>query len=257
MEYTEYKEIYNRLNTVRDIERMKERGYDEEFLITLLTQKINRETKKRFHVVKQNAGRLLRDWKKGKSLMQISEEWRFSPVLTAMLIFFEDGASRKEFWEYIREPELLGERVAEEIHEIVRSDVVYSPEANERHRKRGVWGETLLQDWLNAQNIKYRTEKDLRDTHTKTPDCLLDKPMMYNGKEIRWIESKASFGDNTEFRMNSKKQLVPYTQLFGPGVVVYWLGCLNDLEMPDGVYIADISILKNKLAPMRCADEQT
>ena len=255
MEYSEYKNIYNRLNTVRDIENMKEKGYDEEFLVTLLTQKINRETKKRFHVVKQNAGRLLREWKRGKSLLQISDEWRFPPILTAMLIFFEDGASRKEFWEYIREPELLGDNVADEIREIVRSDVVYSPEANERHRRRGVWGETLLQNWLDAQGIKYRTENDLKAEGGKTPDCLLDKPMMYNGKEIRWIESKASFGDNTEFRMNSKKQLVPYTELFGPGIVVYWMGRLNDLEMPDDVYIEDISILEKKLQPMQCTEE--
>jgi len=257
MEYSEYRNIYNRLNTVRDVDKMKEKGYEEEFLLTLLTQKINRETKKRFHIVKQNAGRLLRDWRRGKTLMQISEEWKFPPILTAMLIFLEDGASRKEFWEYIREPELLGETVAEEIREIVRSDPVYSPEANERHRKRGVWGETLLQDWLDAQDIDYRTENDLKNQGTKTPDCLLDKPMLYNGKEIKWIESKASFGDNTEFRMNSKKQLVPYTQLFGPGVVVYWLGRLNDLDIPDDVYVADISILETKLQPIPCIKEQS
>ena len=251
MEYSEYRNIYNRLNTVKDITKMMEKGYDEELLETILTQKINRETKKRFYVVKQNSARLLRDWKRGKSLMQISEEWRFPPILTSMMIFLEDGAGRKEFWSYIRDPDSIGDAVlAEEIKDVVRSDLVYSPEANERHRQRGIWGETLLQDWLNAQNITYRTECDLRGSHDKTPDCLLDEPMMYAGKEIYWIESKASFGDNTEFRFNSKKQLVPYTLLFGPGVVVYWMGCLNDLQPVDDVYVTDISILQTKLAPV-------
>ncbi|MDD3379540.1 MAG: TPD domain-containing protein, partial [Candidatus Methanomethylophilaceae archaeon] len=57
----------------------------------------------------------------------------------------------------------------------------------------------------------------------------------------------ASFGDNVEFRFNSRKQLCPYTNLFGPGVVVYWTGCLNDLECPENVYITDMSILGEKL----------
>jgi hypothetical protein len=83
--------------------------------------------------------------------------------------------------------------------------------------------------------------------YEKTPDALLDEPMMYNGKEVHWVESKASFGDNTEFKFNSKKQLIPYTNIFGPGLVVYWLGCLDDLEEPENVYVNDISVMDKKL----------
>jgi hypothetical protein len=71
----------------------------------------------------------------------------------------------------------------------------------------------------------------------------LDEPVIYEGHKICWVESKASFGDNTEFRFNSRKQLVPYTQLFGPGLVVYWVGCLDDLECPEGVYVNDMSVM--------------
>ena len=249
MEFGEYKKIYNGLNGPSDIERLMKEGYDKELLTVLFTQKTTRETKKRFHVVKQNAPRLLRDWKKGKSLLEISKQWNFPPMLTAMMIFLEDGASKKEFWGYIRNPETLkSEEVANEVREVVAADIVYSPEADEGHRRRGLWGESLLQNWLNDQSIKYRTECDLRGSHEKTPDSLLDEPMYYEGKKIYWIESKATFGDNTEFRFNSRKQLIPYTKLFGPGVVVYWMGCLNDLEMPEDVYISDISILEKKLS---------
>jgi len=249
MEFKEYKSIYNRLSGPSDIEDLMKEGYDKELLTVLFTQKTTRETKKRFHIVKQNAPRILRDWKKGKSLLELSKQWNFPPVLTAMMIFLEDGASKKEFWTYIRDPETLGnEEVANEVREIVAADIVYSPEADEGHKKRGLWGESLLQNWLNEQAIEYRTENDLRGTHEKTPDCLLKEPMYYNGKKIYWIESKATFGDNTEFRFNSRKQLIPYTQLFGPGVVVYWMGCLDDLELPEDIYLTDISILERKLS---------
>ncbi|MBQ7701233.1 MAG: TPD domain-containing protein, partial [Candidatus Methanomethylophilaceae archaeon] len=36
-------------------------------------------------------------------------------------------------------------------------------------------------------------------------------------------------------------------KIFGPGVVVYWSGCLDDLECPDDVYVRDISILDDHL----------
>ena len=240
--------IYNALNTSKDVDKLAAKGHDREMLMSIFTQKMTREVKKRFYVVKQNTGRMLKDWKRGHTLLQIAERWRFPPILTAMFIFMEDGASRKEFWEYIREPEISHSKdVREEIMEARKADPVYSPEGNERQRQRGLWGEGLLHEWLDGQNIKYRTEEDLRGVYDKTPDALLDEPMMYNGKKIYWVESKASFGDNTEFRYNSKRQLIPYTKIFGPGVVVYWLGCLDDLEEPDDVYVNDISIMDEKL----------
>ena len=248
MKYQDYKAIYTALETHKDIAKLEAKGHDKELLSTIFTQKTTREVKKRFYVVKQNTGRMLREWKQGKTLLEISEKWRFPPILTAMFIFMEDGASRKEFWSYIQEPETsFSKDVRDEIIEIRGADLVYSPEGNERQRQRGLWGESLLQKWLDDQDIKYRTESDLRGVYDKTPDALLDEPMMYNGKKIFWVESKASFGDNTEFRYNSKKQLLPYTDIFGPGLVVYWMGKLDDLEEPENVYVDDISVMEKKL----------
>jgi hypothetical protein len=194
---------------------------------------------------------MLKEWKRGHTLLEISEKWRFPPILTAMFIFMEDGASRKEFWGYVNEPETACNKdLTKELIEIRNADLVYSPEGNEMQRQRGIWGESLLHKWLDDQGIKYRTEEDLRGVYEKTPDALLDEPMMYNGHEVHWVESKASFGDNTEFRFNSKKQLIPYTKLFGPGLVVYWLGCLDDLEEPEDVYVNDISVMEKKLERM-------
>jgi hypothetical protein len=247
MEYEEYRELYNRLNTVKDIDKLEFEGYDHRLLETLLTQKTSRDVKKRFYVVKQKTAQMLKEWKRGTTLMQLSEKYRFPPILTAMFVFMEDGASKKEFWEYINDPDQLNDVTATEIKEIVANDLVYSPVGNDKQRERGLWGEGLLQNWLDGQGIGYRTENDIRGEYEKTPDALLDEPMMYEGHKIYWIESKASFGDNTEFRFNSRKQLVPYTEIFGPGVVVYWVGCLDDLECPKDIYVSDISLLDKKL----------
>lgn len=248
MNYDEYKELYNSLRTVDDVRELSGR-YDGKLLDTLFTQKTSRDVKKNFYRVKQNSGRMLKEWTKGKSIMDLSRKYRFPPILTAMFIFLEDGASKKEFWSYVNDPGLLeSEETAAEVREAVENDIVYSPQANIRQKERGLWGENLLHEWLDGQGIGYRTENDLRGTDaTKTPDCLLDEPAVYEGHKICWVESKASFGDNTEFRFNSRKQLIPYTRLFGPGLVVYWVGCLDDLECPEGVYVNDISVMGMRL----------
>ena len=248
MDYDEYRELYSSLKTAKDVERLSGE-YDDRLLDTLFTQKTSREVKKNFYRVKQNSKRMLNEWSKGKSIVSLADKYRFPPILVAMFIFLEDGASKKEFWSYINDPNLLeSEETANEVREAVKNDIVYSPEANNRQKERGIWGENLLHEWLDGQGVGYRTENDLRGTEsTKTPDCLLDYPVMYKGHKICWVESKASFGDNIEFRFNSRKQLVPYTQLFGPGLVVYWVGCLDDLECPEGVYVSDMSVMDVKL----------
>lgn len=249
MQYDEYIELYRGLKSDSDVDKYSDR-YDEKLLDTLYTQKTSREVKRRFYTVKQNSRRMLRDWMNGTAMMELSDKYRFPPILTAMFIFLEDGASKKEFWEYVNDPSLLeNKETEEELRVVVEKDRVYSPTATERQKKRGIWGEDLLHQWLDGQGIGYRTENDLRDEEgfTKTPDALLNEPVIYEGQKIYWVESKASFGDNTEFKFNSRKQLIPYTKLFGPGLVVYWVGCLDDLECPPDVSVTDMSVLEKKL----------
>ncbi len=250
MDFKEYRRLYDNLNSPEDLNDLLNEGYDRRLLDTLYTQKVSRNVKKRFHTVKNNSKSMLRDWNKGRSFMEISNHYDFPPILIMMMIFQEEGVSKKRFWEIVRDPNILeSPEAAEEVREAVKNDLVYSPDANERQKERGQWGEKLLQGWLDDQSIEYMTENDIRavEGSTKTPDCLLKNPVIYAGHEIRWIESKASFGDNIEFRFNARKQLIPYTQLFGPGVVVYWTGCLNDMECPTNVYLENIGIIDKKL----------
>jgi hypothetical protein len=121
--------------------------------------------------------------------------------------------------------------------QIAEEDMIYSPRGAQIQTDRGIWGEKQLQEWLNKRELKYRTEVELRATHKKTPDCLLDKPIQIDGMKIHWIESKASFGDDIELRKNARRQLKPYTEMFGTGAVVYWFGFLEGVEPPEGVML--------------------
>jgi hypothetical protein len=241
MKYEDFKALYESLNTYQDVKDLSQQnGLDEELLNVIYTQRTVREATKRFHVVKRNAPRLLREWRSGSSLLQIARKWNFPPVLTGLLLFQEDGFSKKEFWKYVREPESISNpRTKKEIQEITKEDTIYSPWGNEVQYKRGAWGETKLHEWLDNHNISYRTEKDLRGKFTKTPDCLLDEPLKVNGWTLSWIESKASFGDRVEFNKNIRGQLSQYVEMFGHGLVVYWFGHVDELECPSGIEIID------------------
>jgi hypothetical protein len=246
MKHNEFKSIYDQLNDPRDIQFLsKELGLDEELLNVIFTQKTVREATKKFHIVKKNARRLANEWKNGRSLLSIARKWRFPPMLTGLLLFQEMGYSKKQFWKFVREPECTkNPRIKREIEEITREDMVYSPWASEVQCQRGHWGEKKLQDWLDSKSITYRTEKDLRGEYPKTPDCLLDKPMKINGWKVNWIESKASFGDKIEVRKNVRNQLSPYVELFGHGIVVYWFGHVEEIDVPPGIEVVDASLLE-------------
>ena len=83
------------------------------------------------------------------------------------------------------------------------------------------------------------TEKDLRGKYTKTPDALLDDPIVFYGQKLKWIESKANFGDDVELRKNLRRQLAPYTEIFGEGAVVYWYGYVEGADSPPGILLWD------------------
>jgi hypothetical protein len=244
MKYDDFKQLYNKLNIPTDIKNLsRELGLDEELLNVIYTQRTVRETTKAYYRVERFSKHMADDWQRGMSLLKISEKAEFSPILTTLLIFKEWGRGKKEFWSYVRDPEVIpNERMRREIVEITEADFVYSPWASEQQNKRGTWGEEKLQCWLKDHEIGHRTEKDLRGEFTKTPDCLFDKPVSVNGWKLNWIESKATFGDHVEVNKNLKKQLAPYREMFGQGLVVYWFGYVDNITLPEGVHIIDASL---------------
>ncbi|NLI74226.1 MAG: TPD domain-containing protein, partial [Euryarchaeota archaeon] len=246
MRYEKFKALYDKLNDYSDVKKLaEETGLDEEFLNVIYTQKTVRAATKRYHVIRRNAPRLLREWRKGSSFLSLAQQWNFPPILIGLILFQENGYSKKQFWKHVHDPNSIKDpRLRKEIIEITAADTIYSPEGNEIQHKRGIWGEEKLQEWLEEQELTYQDEDELRGKYSKTPDCLLDEPIKINGQTIHWIESKASFGDRIEFNRNIRSQLAQYVEMFGPGMVVYWFGHLDNLDCPPGIEIIDASLSK-------------
>jgi Holliday junction resolvase len=228
-----YFHIYRRISKKGDVFKFAE-VYDipKEVLFAILSQKIVRRTKRDYHGLKRQCTVLLKQWKKGKSLLRLSEERRFSPVLISSFILREYGATKKEIRQYLRYPhEIENPRIRKEILEVLEEEVVYSPEAAEIQRRNGRTAERKIGEWLDHQGAEYITEAEARNLHKKTPDFLFVNPFSLNNNLILWVESKASFGDKVQMRSDYHRQLKHYVGLFGKGLVVYWHGYINDSEL--------------------------
>lgn len=253
MKLQEYQDLYQRLATPEDIDFLAENfGYDKELLLVIYTQRVVRDTTKRFYRVKAQARRLAFEWQHGASLVKIARQFEFPAILASLMILEQRKVPRKQFWKMIRDLDGVSDRrLRRELQEVVETDIVYSPAGSARQYSRGRWGELKLQSWLDARELQYETEKDLRRKYDKTPDILLHKPLEMNGSKKYWIESKAIFGDPFEVRRHIKKQLSPYSELFGDGAVVYWFGHVDDqkYELPEGVDILDGTFFEDPLVP--------
>lgn len=253
MKSSEYKELYEHLSTPEDIDFLAENfGYDRELLLVVYTQRIVRDTTKRFYRVKDQAKKMAWAWQHGESFVEVARRFDFPPILAALMILEQRNVSRKQFWTMLSALDRVQDRrLRRDLAEASKVDIVYSPEGTARQYARGRWGEQKLQSWLTARGMEYRTEKDLRAEYDKTPDILLHKPVEIDGSKKYWIESKATFGDPHEVRRHIKKQLGPYTDIFGDGMVVYWFGYVEDadLPIPEGVSVVDANFFESPPVP--------
>ncbi len=253
MKLSEYQDLYQKLATAEDIDFLAENlGYDKELLLVIYTQRIVRETTRKFYRVKAQARRLAWMWQNGASFADVAKKFEFPPILMALMILEQRKVSRKQFWKMIGDlGSVKDRRLRRDLQEACASDIVYSPEGTARQYARGRWGEAKLHTWLDSRSLKYETERDLRAKYDKTPDILLHKPIDMNGARKYWIESKATFGDPYEIKRHIRKQLLPYSGLFGDGMVVYWFGYVDDLkyDVPEGVDIVDASFFEASPVP--------
>ena len=133
MNTEEYKALSNQLRSMDDVRRLaREKGYEEDLLLVIYTQRVTRNATKNFYKIKAKVRYLVRDWESGKTLLSLAIKHRFPPVLLAYIIMMERKIGRKTFWKYVRKPDsIANKRLKREIKEIVRKDHIYSPRGNE------------------------------------------------------------------------------------------------------------------------------
>lgn len=102
----------------------------------------------------------------------------------------------------------------------------------------------MLNELLRSKHMCFETEEELRKKgKPKTPDVLFLIPMGLpdfgaEGHVVNWIDSKAMFGDLDTYA-DHLEQIKGYVNRYGPGLVIYWNGCVSTLQSNDMVAITD------------------
>uniref|UniRef100_A0A7C3MA94 TPD domain-containing protein n=2 Tax=Archaeoglobus fulgidus TaxID=2234 RepID=A0A7C3MA94_ARCFL len=227
---TEFLKIRKELRSHRDIRKLP---YPRGMLHSILQQKKVDSVKKKYHKFAERIPEIVEYWEREKKF----PSWlTLPPVMKIRLLMKGMGFSAKSINKALRSPEevLNDEKIAEQIRRAVLSDYVYSPIAAKLQRARGELGEKAVRHELTKAGIEFLTEKDLKGRFSKTPDFYFEEPLRFTGMEIRWIESKAMFGDPRSHDLYWRKQYSKYYDMFGKGLVVYWLGCVDGIEVSDG-----------------------
>ncbi|KAJ8610539.1 hypothetical protein CTAYLR_009748 [Chrysophaeum taylorii] len=191
--------------------------------------------------------------RKGERLAAIALRVSYPPVLVARLVLEAVvDVPKKAVGDLVRNPEkILDARLRAdprprdrcEVIECIDTDEHYAPRHDAARHDIGIEYELILRDRLEAIDIPYEHEDQLRIRgFAKTPDVLLTIPIGFLPAEsnarrelsvVNWIDSKAMFGAPAVYHNEHRQQLLAYVNRLGAGAVVYWFGFANELQDVD------------------------
>lgn len=173
-------------------------------------------------------------------LCRLADDIDFPPTLLARIVL-EDimkensqaNISKAIISQCIKRPQDIPDKfLSREIEICIQNDQLCGPIIESIKRDVGLKYEKLLHDTLMRKDIAYYHEDVLRKQgYDKTPDFKLVVPILADSHVIHWIESKALFGDEESHSGYLENQFWSYTNRFGPGLVIYWFGFINELNV--------------------------
>ena len=142
---------YNDIMSVIDYrtpeELISEFKITKQIAYSLYSQNIIKYVKRNHHRIKSLSPQLHRSWKRGKTILKISNEKRFPPALIANFILTEHGMKKREIQQILLDPsKCTTRRLTPELKDALEKDRVYSPMLNDTRALEGRRGEVRLED---------------------------------------------------------------------------------------------------------------
>lgn len=117
------------------------------------------------------------------------------------------------------------------VHYCLHNDILTSPLTDQFRQQIGIEKENYMHQRLREMKVLFHSEAAMREAgYPKTPDALLAYPVEIDGHIVNWIESKALFSDVPTHQTYLRDQYWPYYNRFGPGLVIYWFGFLDEIN---------------------------
>ncbi|XP_067137204.1 CDAN1-interacting nuclease 1 isoform X1 [Centruroides vittatus] len=222
-------------------------GISERTLGSIISQEYQKKTKRFYHmhhspdVTNSYYEQYLKASKTCKQpgyLLDIAEKADLSPALMARIIlekyYTKDGESvnKQQINQIMKDTTLIEDKdFAVEIYLCILNDEMYGYVSDVTKQCIGIDYENKLKNDLQILGVAFTDEDELREKgYDKTPDIKLEVPIAVDGHIINWIESKASFGDEENHKTYLKEQYWSYWNRFGPGLVIYWFGFIEELD---------------------------
>ena len=199
---------------------------------------------------------MLRLYKEGVSVVDLSTRFDFPPMNIFRIILTEMRWSKSKIKESLRQPSKLSKREREEFEAAEAADRVSNVDQGESQERADLF-EDILADWFEDQGVRLRRQPEMVKEQkqdlgrpVRTPDILFLDHVEINGKPVAWIDAKHFYGADVDFqRKKMAKQMARYIEEWGSGAVVYRHGFSANLFMP-GCTLLDANVLDlAKLGP--------
>ena len=192
---------------------------------------------------------MLRLYKEGVSVVDLSTRFDFPPMNIFRIILTEMRWSKSKIKESLRQPSRLSERERTEFEAAEAADRVSNVDQGESQERADLF-EDILADWFEEQGVRLRRQPEMVKEQkqdlgrpVRTPDLLFLDHVEINGKPVAWIDAKHFYGADVEFQRNKMaKQMARYIEEWGSGAVVYRHGFSQNLFMP-GCTLLDANVL--------------
>lgn len=232
-----------------NIIKNKYKNLSDDSVLSIYSQEITKHVKKNYHqfIAPSNIFNIYRRFqeyvkqKKTNIILGLSQEYKFPSSIIAkelLRIYLSECSNYKNVSDnklkklYKNPDEISDTIIRNEYVEAIREDKEFGIESSQIRNQIGSKYEEILETKLKDLDISYSNEKTLRASgFSKTPDILLDIPIAVGGEHvITWIESKALFCDGATFLDHITNQLRSYNNVYGPGMVIYWFGYVEDIK---------------------------
>lgn len=192
---------------------------------------------------------MLRLYKEGVSVVDLSTRFDFPPMNIFRIILTEMRWSKSKIKESLRQPSRLSERERTEFEAAEAADRVSNVDQGDSQERADLF-EDILADWFEEQGVRLRRQPEMVKEQKKdlgrpvrTPDLLFLDHVEINGKPVAWIDAKHFYGADVDFqRKKMAKQMARYIEEWGSGAVVYRHGFSQNLFMP-GCTLLDANVL--------------
>lgn len=234
-------------------------------VVAIKSQEASRHIRMQHHKFRsrQRIQEFIARYTAGEDILEISRTYDIPPcLLMRILLEHLAGLQKHQVSACLKDPSYLPEssilikaqmaanrestatvsraRFGADVFRCIDNDPVSSPAVETIRRVTGLEYEILLYEKLSDLGISYQSEDDLRAAgFSKTPDVKLDAPIGVRGRMVNWIDSKASFGDEHIHKTQGSDQFQSYVNRFGPGMVIYWFGYIDELNDNPDILLMD------------------